>query len=229
MNEEDRTTRLIVGLFLLMAFVLIALRFLPMLRWFMMAGFALAAAGIAIYLVWQIFDQGRRKRQMEETTEGRAQLKIDFCKSEIEKNKIEMARIHQSIDELRGHVKAGSGLAPKKREEAVRLIREFEAEMELRKAKVVFFETALRKLENMLRSIQLSQTIEAKEEELKRLKEARYDDLASMEELRSDVEVENLYLDTIDQLSLQLGSSTSLENALNLQKELEEMTRGLEE
>lgn len=229
MNEQDRTTRQIILLFLLMAGVLIVLRFLPMLRWFLMAGLALAAAGIAVFLVWQIFDQGRRKKRLENTTEGRVQAKIDFCNDEIAKNKLEMARIHESIDELRKHVDAPGGLSPQKKEEALRLIREFKAELELRQAKISFFEAATRKLENMLRNLQLSQAINAKGEELKRLKEARYDDLASLEELRSDVEVETLYLDTIDQLSLQLGSSTSLENALSLRRELDEMTRGLEE
>ncbi|MCB0569647.1 MAG: hypothetical protein KDC66_07795 [Phaeodactylibacter sp.] len=228
MNEKDHTTRLIVGLFLLMAFILVAMRFLPMLRWFFTAGMALAAAGIAVFLATQIFSQSRRKRLMENTTEGRIQLKISHCQEEIEKNKIELARIHASIEELHNQANASGGLSPQRKEEALRLAREFDAEMELRQAKISFFEAAIGKLENMLHNLQLSQTISAKEEELKRLKESRYEDLANLEELRSDVEDEALYLDTIEELSLKLGNSTSLENALHLRRELEEMTRGLQ-
>ncbi|MCB0583635.1 MAG: hypothetical protein KDD10_30425, partial [Phaeodactylibacter sp.] len=97
----------------------------------------------------------------------------------------------------------------------------------LRQSKISFFETALHKLEVLQHNRLLTQSISDKELELKRLKEGHYEDLANMEELRSDVEMETLYLDTIDELSLKLNSSTSLENAESLRKELEEMTREL--
>jgi hypothetical protein len=42
------------------------------------------------------------------------------------------------------------------------------------------------------------------------------------------MELETLYLDTIDELSLKVPDNLSLEHVQELQKQLEEMTRGLE-
>jgi hypothetical protein len=97
----------------------------------------------------------------------------------------------------------------------------------LRKAKIDFFRSAKKKLYHLQRNKQLDQTIASKEEELKRLKEHHYDDLADMEALRSDMELETLYLDTIESLSLQLHESTTPERINELQRELEEMTKDL--
>lgn len=153
--------------------------------------------------------------------------RIEYCQEQISKNQKEAGQIRESIKELKTQMASGEGLANKTREDAIRLIKEFESELKLRQSKISFFETALHKLQTLQYNRLLTQSINDKELELKRLKEGHYEDLTSMEELRSDVEMETLYLDTINELSLKLNSSTSLENAESLRQELEEMTRDL--
>ena len=55
-----------------------------------------------------------------------------------------------------------------------------------------------------------------------------YEDLADMETLRSDVEMDVFLLDGIEELTLKTYESNSLETILGLKKELEEMTRDLD-
>jgi hypothetical protein len=219
---------LVVGILVLLRLLPLLFRFLPIILRFVLPLVALALLVAIIFLARQHYLNARKKKALASTTEGHILSRIEFCREEGTKNLEELKQIRQNIADLKEQLSQGEGLTPKKRQDLQRLLREFEAEFQLRQAKGAFFELALQKLNNVLRNTQLSRTLDSKEEELRRLKEARYDDLASMEELRSDLETEKLYLDTIDELSLKLHSSTSLENALKLRKELEEMTRDLE-
>jgi hypothetical protein len=228
MAEKNGLLYRLIQAALLVVGIMIFVRFLPLLLRFLLPALALVLLGAIVYLAWQQVDKARQKRALAGTTEGRILARIDFCKEQTAQNQEELVHIRENIEDLHRQLQAVEGLTPNKRQGLQRLAREFEAELQLRQAKAAFFELALKKLQNVLRNSQISQTLDAKEEELRRLKETRYDDLASMEELRSDLETETLYLDTIDELSLKLDSSTSLENAVKLRNELEEMTRDLE-
>ena len=71
------------------------------------------------------------------------------------------------------------------------------------------------------------QEIANKQENLKRLQEGHYDDLADIENMRSDMEYEKFYLDSIENLSNKLLQSDTLDLANSLKEELEEITREL--
>ncbi|MCB0584779.1 MAG: hypothetical protein KDD06_05555 [Phaeodactylibacter sp.] len=228
MNKQDNNTNnWILQAALLFLLFIFLLRFMGRLFPFILGILLVLAIGGGIYFLWSYLEKGRAAKARRNTVEGMSEERIDFCRSQIRRNEEEARQIRKSIQELKAQMASGEGLANKTREDALRLIREFESELKLRKSKSGFYETALHKLEALQRNRLLTQSINDKEQELKRLKEGHYEDLASMEELRSDVEMETLYLDTIDELSLKLDSSTSLENAESLRKELEEMTREL--
>lgn len=229
MSDQNSNNNRIIGAALIFLLFVFLLRFMGRLFPFVLGTMLVLGIGAGAFLLWSFLQKRRREKARRTTVEGMSEERIEFCREQIRKNEEEAEQIRKSIRELKAQASPGEGLATKAREDAIRLIRAFESELRLRQSKISFFETALQKLEALQRNRRLSQSISDKELELKRLKEGHYEDLASMEELRSDVEMETLYLDTIDQLSMRLNSSTSLENVESLREELEEMTRELGE
>ena len=227
MSDQNNTNNWIIRAALAFLLFVFLLRFMGRLFPFILGTMLVLAIGGGAFFLWDLVQKRRQARARRTTVEGMSEERIDFCREQIRKNQEEAGQIRNSIKELKSQMATGEGLANKTREDAIRLIREFESELKLRQSKVSFFETALYKLQALQRNRLLTQSISDKEQELKRLKEGHYEDLANMEELRSDVEMETLYLDTIDELSLKLNSSNSLENAESLRLELEEMTREL--
>ncbi len=227
MAEQQNDTNWILRAALLFLLFIFLLRFMGRLFPFILGIMLVLAIGGGAFFLWSYLEKRRQARARRTTVEGMSEERIEFCREQIRRNREEARQIRKSIKDLKAQMASGEGLANKTREDALRLIREFESELKLRQSKISFYETALQKLEALQRNRLLTQSINDKELELKRLKEGHYEDLADMEELRSDVEMETLYLDTIDELSLKLNSSNSLESAENLRKELEEMTREL--
>ena len=227
MSDQNNTDNWIIRAALIFLLFVFLLRFMGRLFPFILGMLLVLAIGGGAFFLWGYVQKRRQARARRTTVEGMSEERIDFCREQIRKNQEEAGQIRNSIKELKAQMATGEGLANKTREDAIRLIKEFESELKLRQSKVSFFETALQKLQALQRNRLLTQSISDKELELKRLKEGHYEDLANMEELRSDVEMETLYLDTIDELSLRLNSSNSLENAESLRLELEEMTREL--
>jgi hypothetical protein len=108
------------------------------------------------------------------------------------------------------------------------LIGGFKAEYELRESKSLFFQRCIQKLEHMLDNQRLSKALEDKKSKLQSLQDEHFEGLAKLEELKYDVEMDVFYLDTIESLSQRMLASSTVDDALQLKKELEEMTRELE-
>ncbi|MCB0548304.1 MAG: hypothetical protein KDD19_12045 [Phaeodactylibacter sp.] len=227
MNDSDNINNWVLRAALFFLLFIFLLRFMGRLFPFLLGTMLVLAIGGGAFFLWSSLQKRRKAKVRRTTVEGMSEERIEYCQEQISKNQKEAGQIRESIKELKTQMASGEGLANKTREDAIRLIKEFESELKLRQSKISFFETALHKLQTLQYNRLLTQSINDKELELKRLKEGHYEDLASMEELRSDVEMETLYLDTINELSLKLNSSTSLENAESLRQELEEMTRDL--
>ena len=65
--------------------------------------------------------------------------------------------------------------------------------------------------------------------ELRKLKENNYDSLADLEEVKSNLEYNQEYVETIDKLSLRMLETNDLDGAETLNLELKEMTKALRE
>ena len=111
--------------------------------------------------------------------------------------------------------------------ESQRLVNAFESELQLRKTKHVFLYTAIKKLEKIKRNRMVTQKLIEKEQQLQQLQEGAYDDLARLEEMKTDIEMDTTFLETIDQLSSKLDSIQHVDEAKILNKELIRMTKGL--
>ncbi|MCH2082422.1 MAG: hypothetical protein MK226_08530 [Saprospiraceae bacterium] len=107
------------------------------------------------------------------------------------------------------------------------LLSSFQQEKKLRQQKRQFYFICISKLEKMQLNQRVKKDIQQKKEKLNELKENHFEELADMENVRSDIEMDVFYLDTIDELSSQVQKMDDQKGRLNLQKELEKITKEL--
>ncbi len=229
MSDRNQGGKIILYLLIgvLIAFVLIRLPIFSRFLFVTLSVLLIAGLGFGIYSLVRYWRRRREERAYRSTSEGIIEERLEQCREELENNRAEQKKINRSLAELRE--KAGrSDLSPRNQRETGQLIQAFESERELRRAKIKFFEACIRKLENLLQNQRLAQEIEAKKEELRQLQENHYEELAELEELKTSLELDQTYLDTIETLSLQMPQTNSVSDAERLTLELEEMTRELD-
>ncbi len=160
------------------------------------------------------------------TTEGRVAQRLENCKEELRIHQKEIADIRQDIFELQQSLQSPN-LNSDTRRESERLLADFKTELNLRKTKVEFYETCQLKLTTLLDNQKLNSTLADKRKKLNQLRERNYEDLAQMEGMKSEMEDDQFYLDSIDRLSLRILESDSVNSAETLQLELREITKEL--
>ncbi|MBV6656086.1 MAG: hypothetical protein KI786_20140 [Mameliella sp.] len=228
MAEQKNTWLSPFRILLIAVGIILLLRFAGPLRFMILTLTIIGGIGFLGYLVYEYIRQQNAGFGGQNAVPLGVGSRMEQVEEQLNRNEKEIKSIRQNLRELRKEVHDEDALNAKNLTDAQYLIREFEAELELRRAKSSFYKTVKHKLNRLLHNHQLSQSLADKEAELRRLKEHHYDDLADMEAMRSDMELETLYLDTIDELSLKVPDNLSLEHVQELQKQLEEMTRGLE-
>lgn len=211
------------------AIVLILLmRIAPVFRVLFATLIILGVAGFTGVAVWYFFNKRRRQQRYAASTEGQIEQRIAFCRGEITKQETDIVDIEENIDDLEAQINSSSEIAPQNRIESELLIRAFRSQLELRRSKMAFYEKVIHKLETLLHNQRLASDLELKKKKLEQLRENNFEELAKLESLRSDVEMETLYLETIDQLSRRIQDTNTVDDAEILQKELEKMTKELE-
>ena len=192
--------------------------------------FIIALAMLVIGGIGYFIKQGinsRKRKNYEKTYAGNIDTKIQHAENQISKHQHEMEEIHKNIADLKARLRNSPDLKQAMVEETKRLIIAFENELKLRSAKISFYQISIQKLKSLLQNHNMIQEIANKQENLKRLQEGHYDDLADIENMRSDMEYEKFYLDSIENLSNKLLQSDTLDLANSLKEELEEITREL--
>jgi len=118
-------------------------------------------------------------------------------------------------------------LLEKNRQKSKRILAGFYKELELRKAKIDFYEICQSKLETLNYNHNFSLELASKQKKLNEFQEDHYEDIANMETFKTDLEYNKHYMETIETLSLKMLESTSLDSAQRLQDELKEITKEL--
>jgi len=214
-----------VILFLILFFFLLFLvRF--NIRLLFIVGLAMIVIGLIGYLIKKEIDSKKRKNY-EKTYAGNIDTKIQHADNQINKHQKEIEEINHNIKDLKARRRNSPDLKQAMVEETKRLIQAFENELKLRRAKISFYQISIQKLKSLLQNHNMIQEIANKQENLKRLQEGHYDDLADIENMRSDMEYEKFYLDSIENLSNKLLQSDTLDLAISLKDELEDITREL--
>ncbi len=192
---------------------------------FMVILLSALAIGIIYYLLKNSSDKKEAARYAR-TTEGRVAQRLENCKKELAIHQREIADIRQDIFELQQSLQSPN-LNPETRRESDRLLMDFKTELNLRKTKVEFYETCQQKLTTLLDNQKMSSQLADKRKKLNQLRERNYEDLAQMEGMKSEMEDDQFYLDSIDRLSLRILESDSVNSAETLQLELREITKEL--
>lgn len=223
-SREDLIRWILIGVIVL----ILLMRVAPVFRFFLGTFLILAAVGLIGAAIWYFAVKRRRDKRYAQSTEGQIEQRIAFCKGEITKQEADIDLIEENISDLESQLNGGNEIAPQNQKESESLIRAFRAQLELRRSKITFYEAVMRKLEILLHNQRLASDLEIKKKKLEQLRENNFEELAKLESLRSDVELETLYLDTIDQLSRRIQDTNTVDDAEILQKELEKMTKELE-
>lgn len=223
-SREDMLRWIFIGVIVL----ILLMRLIPVFRFLLTILLIAAVVGLVGGAIWYFAVKRKRDKAYEASTEGQIARRIAFCKTEMEQQETEIAEIQENIGELEAQLKSGNEIAPQNQRESETLIRAFRSQLELRRSKVAFYEAATRKLEAILHNHRLTSDLEVKKKKLERLRENNFEELAKLETLRSDLEMETLYLDTIDRLSNRIQDTNTVDDAEILQKELEKMMREIE-
>ena len=226
--ESKSSRRILYALALVFVFLIVT-RLFVFARFLILLSLLLVGVGMATYLLVSWLGRNRQNNARRRTVEGQIEGRLDQCNSALEKNATEMATIRKNIQELENQRQGSDAISHQNKKETERLLSGFKSEMKLRESKVTFYQTCIDKLKRILHNHRLAKQLLEKEDNLRKLQEDHYEDLARMEELKYDVEMDLTYLDTIENLSNELHLSNDYKDAQRLNKELIEMTRGLHE
>ncbi len=225
---DNRNTRLVYILLATLILVFM-LRFLVAFRFILFGLLVLLGIPLGIYLTVQFLRKRKREKIFKSSTEGRILSRLEECRVLLEENKNEIKEIQQNLGELNEEQQRHEQkMATKNWKDLQELKGGFKAELELRQSKTHFYQQCIRKLEQMLANHQLSKALEDKKNTLQSLQDEHFESLAKLEGLKTGVEMDVFYLDTIESLSQRMLLSSNIDDALQLKKELEEMTRELE-
>jgi chromosome segregation ATPase len=232
MSKQDQSpinTILYIALGAIILLVLIRLPIFRLFFWWIIPLLILGALGYFIYLGVESLRSRRRREAFEKTTAGRTYAKLEECRQLYQKNEDEIRDIRTNIRELKDKISDTYHISSHYEQKSKELLAGFQSELNLRQAKAGFYQSCIRKLESLLHNYQLADELERKKKQLRRLQENNYEELAKLEEIKSDLEMDSTYLETIDELSLRMLESDTVDDAEHLRLELEEMTRELDE
>ena len=181
----------------------------------------------AVFFIYSGIQKRKAEKYRTETNDGRMIAYVEECEEQINQNIKEVEKISKDITELKASLNTQFEIAPERKIESEKLIRDFENEVKLREAKIEFFKTCKEKLNTLIYNQKLSKTLAAKKEALEKLKEQHFEDIAPMEALASDIEHDKMYLESIEDLKFRIESSKSADSALELRSELIQMTKEL--
>jgi len=217
----DLATLLTYGsLYLLLVSVL--LRFQPALALILLVG---GLCALAIFYGNKLVSGVRKGLSPKDENDfgERVRIRQADCQRKEERFRTEAEQIRHSISTLRDDIGRSADADAGEVERAEQLIKEFEAEFNLRHAKASFFADCGAKLKALLDRYQLQQSINARKKELDVLRSSNFDDEAALEETRYHLERDAIELDTIAELSKEAFVSFKAEQAEELRVRLEKL------
>lgn len=219
MNDERFYHQLSKGILLFVA-GLIFLRFFPALWGALGVGLVVMVVVSLAYLV--VHKLVRRNNQLKAlgTFAGQVEARIAESKKRADGYRNEAATILNSRQELIQQLAKTPDATQAAKAKGERLLRELDEEQALRLSKASFFEDSLVQLQRLLEQHRLHETLLAKEAELDELRSQNFDDIAEMENLRYQLEQDQVRLETISELTHRAAGSPSLNQTELLREEL---------
>ncbi|MEM9820488.1 MAG: hypothetical protein AAF985_05430 [Bacteroidota bacterium] len=227
MKQSDGKGLSLLSILLIFVSVVLATLLVKTRPWLLMILLLCALTiGSVFYLIKSLNDH-RKKRAFAKSIGGNVMSKLEQCDFQIEKNKKEIEEIKHSLRDLDSKLDPSLKLKDTTQKETERIRSAFQKELKLRQAKISFYETCRTKLRTLEYNHRMVKELALKQEKLNKLQEEHFEEIADMESLKSGVEHDQFYLDSIEKLSLKMSKSTSLDAAEGLQLELVEITKEL--
>jgi len=189
----------------------------------------LITAMVVAFYYRNVIAEKRKQKEYEKSFLGQMDIKRQDCLSKITILKKELQHIDGNIREIQLKLEANPQANSMATSESQKLIDGFNEEKKLRQSKIDFYELAQTKLNQIIKNHQLTEDLKMKREKLEALRETNIDEVADMEGMKSFIDYERTYIETIDELSLKMLDSRTPENAEVLKLELVEMTKELRE
>lgn len=227
-KTENNTGKIVYFVLFGLAAVILGQLFLRVGRGVMfILPFIIVAVGV--YLLADFYKRKRKNNLWKKSISGKISRQVEYCETQIRENDHQIKTIESNIQDLRRRLQVNLEIPEKTRLQTEDLITAFQKQKDLRRTKLDFFQSAIKKLKIILHNHELQSELAEKQETLKKLQEKNYDSLANLEELKSDLAYQQTYVETIDELSLRMLETNSLDNAEELTLELKEMTKELRE
>lgn len=226
-KDKENSEKLRLGFLILGAVVLLALIILPPHFKLIVIGVSLLF-GITFFVVSFIKNR-KEKNALKDNFYAQIEIKRQYILERIQDFQNELNEIQRNIYDLKNKLDLNPNAKIEAKKESHKLINGFEEEKKLRMAKIGFYELCMTKLNSIIKNHQLAEEIKQKRKKLEKFQENNIEDVAEMESIKTFIDYEKTYLDTIDKLSLQVLESRSIADAEELKLELKEITRELRE
>ncbi|MEM9526431.1 MAG: hypothetical protein AAGA31_07460 [Bacteroidota bacterium] len=209
--------------------VFLLMRFIPQLAILLLVlGVTFAAVLLGMKMVDGV-KAGRNqfRKNTKNDFKSRVRTRLHECKASEARFREEAETVRESIRKLRDDLDRISTTDESELERGQTLIKELQAEFNLRHAKAAFFADCATKLQQLLDRHRLQESIAARKKELEALRETNFDDEASVEETRYHLEQDSIELATITELSQDIAVSFKAEQAEELRARLEKLRGSL--
>ncbi len=223
MSEEENNGLGLFTMFLIVGGMVIVALFARTFSWAIFLAFVLA--GIISGSYYLIRKAKTRVTHQPNAPQAKIEAHLKWSTAQIEKNLREIEEIKASLQELKKNINPTYQINERALKEHQRIVVGFENQLQLRQTKLDFYEACQQKLETLQYNYQLTKDLANKQKRLSELQENHYEDIASMERLKSDFEYDQDFLQNIEMLSLKVLASNSIDSAKELQIELMEMTK----
>ena len=214
--------------FAMMAILLFALAIILRPLFIVLATLAFISGFMAVS---GYFSKGKASPKMRKAKKGSIEYKIqqqmEFCRSEISRIDKEVEYIHENIRDIDSKVRVDIDIHENSQRESNRLREEFLNELKLRERKLEFYRICRDKLSTLLYNHQLSEDLQIKQANLEKLKEEHFEDIAKMEAMKTEFQLDQDVLKTMQSLSSKISSSKSLDSVEELRLELIQLTKEL--
>lgn len=197
------------------------------MRGIVLLALTIGIIALGINLLIAYYRSQQEKKRWENSIEGKITNQIDYCEKQITQNTQEIKEIESSINELQSKLKSTKDLPATTTSQTKSMIQAFQQQKDLRTTKLRFFQSAIQKLNMILSNHNLQTVLNQKQQTLKKLKETNYDSLADFEEIKSNLDYQKGYVESIDKLALRMLETENLSNAESLHLELKKMTKEL--
>jgi len=224
--EKDHSNYLIYAAVYL-AIVFVLMRFSARLAFALLFLLAGAACVFGAYLLVRQIQTRKARTGKEDDFKSRVRTRLAECRASENRFREEAERVHASIRQLRDDIERSDAADEDERARGQVLVKELQAEFDLRHAKAAFFAECATKLQQLLDRHRLHESITARKKELEALRETNYDDEAAVEETRYHLEQDGIELDTIAELSRDIAVSFKAEQAEALRARLEKLRTDL--